>query len=245
MCTLTYIPRKARGYWWTHNRDESPFRQAKGLRRNADLIYPEEPVSGGSWVGAKDNQRVVSLLNGAFEQVPYQPSTGKSRGIVLLDSLKTTDLPYFFEHYELTTVQPFTLVIRDKERLWDFRWDTQERYLQELDITKPYIWSASLLYSQDWKKKRKLWFNQFLQQQDVMTKEAILDFHTQAGKEYPEQGLIMDRKVVKTVSITNIEHREQSLALNYHSLLKQTTEHFKLEWSNGKKMESKRTGKPL
>jgi uncharacterized protein with NRDE domain len=246
MCTLTYIPKGINDYWWTHNRDESPNRKAKGIIHSEGLVYPLEPTSGGSWIGVSEDNRTVSLLNGAFEKTPYEPSQGKSRGVVVLDALKSRNLMHFFDEYDLEGVQPFTLIIRSDQQLWDFRWDTQSRYLKELDRTQPHIWSASMLYTEKWKEQRRKWFRAFIaERQSVLTARDIHDFHRNAGSEYPEQGLIMNRNVVRTVSITTILRHQDDLKIDYQSLVNDTTTHFKIEWKDGKKIESTGVGKSI
>ena len=84
MCTLTYIP-KDEGFVWTHNRDESPKRIAGQLVQKETLLYPEEPISKGSWISLAKNGTVASILNGAWERQAYEVSTVRSRGLLLLD----------------------------------------------------------------------------------------------------------------------------------------------------------------
>lgn len=228
MCTLTYVPLAKKNFLWTHNRDESPARAAHTLIKTTELVYPEDPPSGGTWIGMTANTRVVSLLNGAFDHLPHEPSKGKSRGIVVLDALKAINMATFFEEYDLTGIQPFTLVVLDSGRLWEFRWDKKERFLKELDYDQAHIWSSATLYPLEWQQKRKEWFQEWLFSHARRTYRSILKFHLKTGDNNPVYDLVMDRGVVRTVSVTSIASNNATLNFRYYNLLEDTREHFQL-----------------
>lgn len=218
MCTLTYLPTGKDSFLWTQNRDESPMRTSPGLHKEKGLIFPQEPLSGGTWMAIAQDHRVVSLLNGAFEQHKYVLSSKRSRGLVVLDFFESnTDA--FFNHYDLDGIEPFTMVVYDAGQLWDFRWDKKERHLKALDATQPYIWSSSSLYPQEIKNKRSIWFKNYLEENKVATKSNVLDFHYNAGTGDIKNDLIMDRGPVKTVSITHITKDSSTLSMEYIDLV--------------------------
>lgn len=220
MCTLTYIPTSKDTFLWTQNRDESPLRTAKGLVHgsNKHWIYPKEPLSGGTWISITKNGRVVSLLNGAFEQNKYVPSI-KSRGLMVLDFLNYTFLADFVEEYDFKEMEPFTMVIYEHNSLWEFRWDKSKKHLKELDASKPYIWSSSTMYPQVIKDLRRAWFSDYLEENSKPTRNSILDFHHKAGTGDIRNDLLMDRGMVKTVSITSIEKQNNRLDMSYEDLI--------------------------
>src|SRR5690625_1856143 len=165
MCTATYIPVSQKDFVLTFNRDESPGRETlfpdfyeEGGKR---LLYPKDAVAGGTWIGISDNQRMVCLMNGAFEAHVRKPSYRKSRGLVVKDFLIFEDLDSELENYDLKGVEPFrSLVIdwRDELKLTELVWD--EEKLHRLDRNqKPCIWSSSPLYPKDLREKRRTWFS--------------------------------------------------------------------------------------
>jgi hypothetical protein len=220
MCTLTYIPTSEDSFIWTQNRDESPLRTAKGLVHSPDntWIYPKEPQSGGTWISIAASGRVVSLLNGAFEQNKYVPSV-KSRGIMVLDFLSYTFLADFVREYDFKEMEPFTMVIYEHDSLWEFRWDKSKKHLKQLDASRPYIWSSSTMYPQAIKDLRRAWFSDYLKGALELTSSSTLDFHRNAGTGDIRNDLLMDRGIVKTVSITSIEKNKEALDMTYYDLI--------------------------
>ena len=130
MCTLTYIP-KDEGFVWTHNRDESPKRIAGQLVQKETLLYPEEPISKGSWISLAKNGTIASILNGAWERQSYEVSTVRSRGLLLLDFFEYEDIHSFYEKYTFEGIQPFTMISYSNGELWDLRWDKKKKGLEK------------------------------------------------------------------------------------------------------------------
>lgn len=220
MCTLTYVPIRDDCFIWTQNRDESPLRTSPGLVRspNDQWIYPKEPLSGGTWMSMTQNGRVVSLLNGAFEKNKYVPSI-KSRGIMVLEFLACASITTFTSNYDFKDIEPFTMVVYEHANLWELRWDKKQTYLKKLDVTKPHIWSSSTLYLPAIKELRRAWFTTYLKEHPVSTEESILDFHRHAGIGDVQNDLIMDRGIVKTVSITSVLKTGKGVAMTYYDLI--------------------------
>ena len=222
MCTLTYLPTGKNSFIWTQNRDESPLRTASELvHQKGERVYPKEPLKGGTWISIAKNNRVVSLLNGAFEKQPYVFSTKRSRGLIVLDFLDYAQASDFFEQYDLEGVEPFTMVVYEDGVLWDFRWDKTQKYVQQLDVEQAHIWSSSMLYTAEMKAARREWFGDYLEKNKEHTVNSALDFHQHAGIGNIEYDLIMKRPYVETVSITNIVKESNTLALTYHDLVNQ------------------------
>lgn len=221
MCTLTYIPTGSNTFLWTHSRDESPARTQPGLIRQAEKlsIYPNEPISGGTWIAVHQQQRVLSLLNGAFTKTAYKPSTSRSRGLILLDALYSPNMRTFLEEYDFKGIQPFTLVAYNKGNLFEFRWDESNKHCKTLSPSEAHIWSASTLYTQEVKAQRRAWFADYLSAHPKSTPESILAFHQLAGTGDPWNDLVMDRGVVKTVSITSIVKEPERLHIKYDDLI--------------------------
>lgn len=223
MCTVTFLYKGEENFILTSNRDEAPTRKtllpAVYEVNGNNMLFPQDELAGGTWIGASDNNRLVCLLNGAFEnhvrQVPYR----KSRGVVVKEFLAANTIIPFVEAYDFSNIEPFTLIIADwnKElRLFELVWDGTEKHFGQLPLV-PHIWSSSSLYDSRMKAIRKGWFSDFLKE-NKQDAESILDFHHTAGREDKNTAVLMDRGFVKTVSITQVHKSGMNVYMNYENI---------------------------
>src|SRR5690349_10805642 len=150
MCTVTFIPFR-NSIFITSNRDESPDRQAPGLksfhsRETNTIHFPLDETSGGSWITLSDEGRAVCLLNGGFESFIPNPPYRISRGQVVLAAAKADDVDQFILSYEMKGIAPFTLVVSENKSLVQLVWDGQEKHILSLPSDQPHIWSSATLY---------------------------------------------------------------------------------------------------
>ncbi len=215
MCTLTFFPKPDNGFVITSNRDESPDRNTllpDFHEHHAErLLFPMDELAGGTWIGVSSKKRLVSLMNGGFTAHERKAEYRMSRGIIVKDLLAANDLKETMAAYYLADVEPFTIVAVDYSsslRLYEWVWDGEEKHFVEKPLA-PAIWSSSLLYSEEMKAKRELWFSEFLfDHLDPGTPE-IMQFHREAGDGDPNTDLIMDRTFVKTKSITQVTLKQK------------------------------------
>lgn len=221
MCTVTFIKQNEE-IFITSNRDEAPHRDAASLVVSdfgtERLLFPMDPISGGSWIMMNQKQRVICLLNGGFTTFIPKPSYRLSRGVVVMDAAASDDLTTFFHSYNLADIAPFTLVTYDRGALHQFTWTGEERYLKEMNTEEPHIWSSATLYTPEVVKQREEKFKQWLSENPVRTAESIQAFHhLQEGDS--KNGFIMNRdEVVKTLSITQILLQEEIAMIRYTAL---------------------------
>ncbi len=230
MCTLTFIPQK-NGYLFTSNRDEQNTRRKAArpeltIQKDRELLFPRDGEAGGTWIVSSQN-RDYCLLNGAFS--PHERNTPyrRSRGLVLLDAILCQDLLTFNNEYNLSGIEPFTIVAicNIENLLQEFRWDGQHRHLSELDFDKPAIWSSSTLYSPEVRKKREQWFSEFLAENPEPGAEDILDFHRFTEDENADHGLVMKRgPSLQTLSISCLQRDPNGLLWYHQDLLDNTEE---------------------
>ncbi len=223
MCTVSYIPQSRNQFILTSNRDESAKRSSPDIatqsKDEVELLFPRDKGAGGTWIAIANTDRVVCLLNGAFEKHQHQPPYRKSRGIMVLEFFNYPSAHSFFENYEFEGMEPFTMIIIENEQLLEFRWDEKNIHIKELDRHQPHIWSSSTLYNDPIQKKRKKWFTQW-QKENEFGLDSILHFHKNAGEGNPANDLIMNRNnIVQTVSITSIIKNHRSIELQYHDLI--------------------------
>lgn len=226
MCTVTYIPQPQNGFILTSNRDETAARSPRNLTKTdlygQTLIFPRDTGAGGTWLVASNHNRVVCLLNGAFEKHQHQPPYKKSRGIMVLEYFSFSQAEAFFETYDFQGIEPFTMIILEREQLWEFRWDEQQTYVAALDGQGSYIWSSATLYGPAIRAQRQAWFDAWRSGRTDFSQPAILDFHQQGGEKDDWNGFVMNRNnLVQTVSISSIAKTSEEIQLRYHSLVHQ------------------------
>ena len=230
MCTVTFIPQSYSGFLLTSNRDESPERRTIPPKRyDVDgkmLLFPKDERGGGTWFGVSDQCRLICLLNGGFTAHKRENTYRMSRGVIVTDLLTADDAVAKIRAYDFSGIEPFTIVMVDWKinlQLFELVWDGIASHITEKPIA-PQIWSSSLLYSQEIKKKREFWFSDFIFNNLNPSEIDLLDFHKTAGEGNLKTNLIMDRGFVKTKSITQFSKSEAS-TMRYEDL---QTEHLAL-----------------
>lgn len=234
MCTLTYIPSKE-GYIFTHNRDERNNRPTsktftKKELEDRTLYYPEDLEAHGSWIAFADDDTSACLLNGGSKKyvrkVPYR----KSRGLVVLESFDFAHPKDFYSQYNFEDIEPFTLLIKHREGLFQITHDEDTTHLQEHDPSKTNIWSSTTLYTPEVRKKREQWFANWLAKSPELSPINIQTFHNSAGDGDSENDLIMSRwGILQTLSITQIASSQQTAELTYHDFMQNSIDQLQLK----------------
>ncbi len=244
MCTVTYIPQGKDQFILTSNRDEQPVRSPRDItRRNIEkqtLLFPKDTKAGGTWICVSSQNRLVCLLNGAFDRHERNPPYRRSRGLMVLDLFSFNSVQEFLSNYHFPGMESFTMIAYDKGALIESRWDEQVLHTKVLDPSQYYIWSSSTLYDQATKAKRQSWFNQWLEQGKPKTKAEVLHFHNTAGDGDPWNDVIMNREdLVRTVSITCIEKKTTFIEMTYRDLSEAEAEKAKIDVRSEMVSESK------
>lgn len=227
MCTVTIIPNGKNNFVLTSNRDEAPSRVSLALdfynTNNTTLLFPKDEMSDGTWIGVSEKNRVVCLLNGAFEKHERKENYRQSRGVVVKDFMLANTLEYIIETYNFEDIEPFTLVLADWNnnlKFFELVWDGKDKYVKQLPF-EANIWSSSTLYDNAMKQERLSWFDDFKLKNDLNT-NSLLEFHKTAGKNNKDYGVIMNRGFVKTTSITQINKHNNLLEMHHENLQNQT-----------------------
>lgn len=223
MCTVTYLPVN-NGFIITSNRDESVMRKpaeppAVIKVEDTEVLFPRDGEAGGTWFATAKNGRTVCLLNGAFHPHKRQPPYRKSRGLVVLDFFAIETVGEFIKNYELDGIEPFTLVVAEYNRLYELRWDGNQKYYKELDNAIPHIRSSATLYTEEVIALREQWFAKWLVENKSYQPESILKFHLFAGAGDEGTKIRMSRAgIVKTVSITCVSVIGNAVNMWYSNL---------------------------
>jgi len=223
MCTVTIIPKGKNDFVLTSNRDEAPNRRSLPPEiyaiNKTKMMFPKDELAGGTWIGVSEKNRLICLLNGGFICHERKADYRMSRGVVVNDLLASDNVVDSIENYNLDDVEPFTLVIADWNtnlKFLELVWDGTQKHLTELPIESK-IWSSSTLYSEEMKKERLKWFNEFKIANELHA-VSMMNFHNTAGQDNKDYGVIMDRHFVKTTSITQVEKREDVVEMRFNNL---------------------------
>lgn len=223
MCTVTIIPKGKNDFILTSNRDEAPNR----LSLDPDfysidqvtVLYPKDVLSGGTWIGLSDKNRLVCVLNGGYGYHKRLPQYRMSRGVVAKDFMVAENLRVTIETYNLKDIEPFTMVIvdwNDDLKFFELVWDGNKKHVTELPIESR-LWSSSTLYSGTMKAERQNWFKDF-KSENKLDAKTVLQFHKTGGESNNDYGVIMNRGFVKTTSITQVEKSDNVVDMYYENL---------------------------
>lgn len=227
MCTITFVPLPAatNEFILTSNRDEAIDRTTllpnTYIENGVNALYPKDALAGGTWIGISERKRVVCLMNGGFEKHLRKASYAKSRGVVVKNLLAAENLLAAFRAEELEETEPFTCIVVEwiqSLELFQLVWDGEERHIQKLPI-KNHIWASSFLYAPETKAERHKNFQKFSAGKEL-SREDIMKFHSSEDVE-GGNGLIIDKGILKTCSITQIVKSSEDVKMKYKDLLKE------------------------
>jgi len=228
MCTVTFIPAQHKVYL-TSNRDEKSWRSdalppAVYDLSSGRMMFPKDAHAGGTWIAAHENGNAIVFLNGGWVCHTPAPPYRKSRGLVLLDLLDTADPFDAFCSTGLQQIEPFTAVIRSTGKLFECRWDGNQKHTKRLSALTPHIWSSATLYDEAVVAKRKSWFKEWLQKHPQPAPDDILYFHQFTGDGDTHNDLRMNRNgQVFTVSVTLLTLTDEATHMQYLDLKNNNT----------------------
>lgn len=223
MCTVTFVSQNGKTVI-TSNRDEQRQRQAAEPRsydlNGKKVIYPRDPLAGGTWFALDENGTVAVLLNGAAEKHRHSPPYRRSRGLILLDIIGANSPRLEWESIDLENIEPFTLILFTDGELFQMRWNGSDKECAKLHPDERHIWSSSTLYPAPIRKMRKEWFAQFLSENPSPDEKALFHFHRHTHEDDKQDGLVIERgSFLKTISITQAIIDNGSASLSHHDLI--------------------------
>jgi hypothetical protein len=183
------------------------------------MIYPKDNSAGGTWVTVCENGNAGVLFNGAFQKHQQKQKYKKSRGLVLLDIMASDNPVQNFKKSNFYEIEPFTIIIRQNHRLYEFRWDEQTEHIKLLDADHPYIWSSCTLYDAEMQRQQNESFYYWLKHNGSLDSNEIMRYHrTSCYKTEPESEE-QNSLQVKTVSITHVKLQRQDAYITYYDTL--------------------------
>ncbi len=216
MCTLTFLP-KDKGYIVTQNRDESPKRGRPDFPfRSGNLVYPRDPDGDGTWM-LTDGEYVICVLNGAYVPYDRNPPYRHSRG--LLPKIALENKPVGLTAEDAAGLEPFSVFLFHHSIIKRFSWDGSELYTEEFETNRTHIWQSAPLYTQSMQSTRKMWFEDWLDNNPTPGQNSVLDFHLNGGEGVGETNICMYRPGVQTTAITQVSISPSQSRFYYQSIL--------------------------
>ncbi len=217
MCTVVFIPLPG-GVLLSSNRDEHPLRDPAGKPaffqgKFGEMLYPLDPAGKGTWVGANDQGHILVLLNGAFVAHQRQENYRCSRGQVVRALLDQYDALQAYLQMDLHNIEPFTLVLWQNGFLYELVWDGLQRHVCTKDSGQAHMWSSATLYTQEAKAIREQRLKDWLMGNPSLTPSALRAFLTAYND--TENGFVMDRGRVKTLSISTLLQNNEATSFAY------------------------------
>jgi hypothetical protein len=220
MCTLSIIPTRG-GYRVVVNRDEQRSRAAgqgpawrtlqEGDGKGVRVLWPTDPVGGGTWVAASERGLTIALLNFNLEPAPELPADLISRGSVIpalitardgdsaLDRLAAMDL-HRLAPFRLVAMGPTASGILAQEA----RWDRRELVLLD-PVRVPACFASSGLGDSLVRPRLELFHE--MGHVAGLTPAMQDAFHRHSWPGRRHISVLMFREAARTVSITTMEVR--------------------------------------
>jgi len=198
MCTVTFIPSGDK-IFLASSRDEKAERfpadpPAWQIQNGITLLYPRDTLSGGTWMAVNGYGTAGVLLNGGRRAHIPKPAYRKSRGLVMLDLMAYESPSTIFRGMSLQGIEPFTLILFEKEKLISVVWDGKKKYFSDMNRHEPQIFSSSTLYDPAAVRKREKWFGDWLNRSPFPELPDVFGFHLGAGDGDPRDAVRMDRE---------------------------------------------------
>ncbi len=219
---LTYIPLENGRYILTQNRDESIMRPVatppiKKRLGDLDVVYPVDPQGRGTWIGVSSEGRAAAILNGGSKKHQHKPPYRHSRGLIIPDFLRSPDFEKFYNGYDFSGLEPFTMLIFENGRIFEIIKEEKTLGYKELPATKPLFRLSYPLYPADSIDERSLAFYRWYYQQKDISPAQVFDYHYRDRyemKHIPKYDT--GRHILRTVSITQVQKGQNRFKMDYY-----------------------------
>lgn len=219
MCTVSFVPLNS-SVLITSNRDESI---SRGLTlypkeykiNNIKCTFPKDEKSLGTWIGYNEFNDVAVLLNGAFIKHESKTPYKKSRGLIITEMLSNPSSINDLEQQNFTDIEPFTLIVYSKEKLFEYKWDGKTFYNNQLPTNTCHLWNSATLYSNQIEQQNRAELNSIFT--NCITQQEVYNFHH--SKKYETQ-LQKDSLLnnINTISITQVVSNGKKTEMLYKDL---------------------------
>ncbi|WP_310556867.1 NRDE family protein [Flavobacterium sp.] len=225
MCTVSFVNNNGK-IILTSNRDEQVIRPNAIAPEfytinDKKILFPKDAKGGGTWFAVAENGNTIVLLNGAKEKHQFKTNFyQKSRGLIVLDLICANNILENWDEINLEKVEPFTLVVYEKNQLFQLQWNEVEKDKINLDTSEKHIWSSSTLYSKKIREQRSNWFYDFFKIKNNISETDLYNFHSNTQTDDAENGLVINRNNhLKTISISQIVIQDKNVIFEYNDLI--------------------------
>lgn len=186
-------------------------------------------MMGGSWIMFSDKGWVVCLLNGAFVNHRHQPPYRMSRGVIIKQLFEQPTAADFIEQVDLFNIEPFTTIISDDHKLYEFRWDGMIKHINILDRNQTHIWSSCTLYTPEMQVTREAHFRSLLSHHQAINSTDIRNIHLTGDIQDPGNNFVMNRENrVKTISHSLLTRTGDTITFDFMNLENGTQEYLEV-----------------
>ena len=135
-----------------------------------------------------------------------------------INQIHLTNCLQKYKDYDLTTIEPFTIIIYYNHLLHECIWNGNEKFITEKSTDENYIWSSVTLYDKEFRERKNDLFQQLEQSKQELNTNDILEFHH--SKQDLENGFIINRSnQLMTFSVTQIVLTETINIFKHHDIL--------------------------
>lgn len=241
MCSVSIIPRRG-GLRIACNRDEQrtrPLAEPPMAHRAAGRValWPVDPVSGGTWIGANDAGLAMVLLNRFPHNTPAVRQPSLSRGCIIPRLLAAADLRGALDalsrdipgrlsprvsHRGLVPpgdfpFAPFTLVMIQGAELAVVTWSAGALLLRHTGLLRPQLFTSSSLGGDAVVSRRRSLFSQFVLRSG-MPMRGQARFHHHQWPDRPDISVLMSRRDAATVSTTVLDVSASAVRMHYQPI---------------------------
>jgi hypothetical protein len=228
MCTVTIVPR-VDGFRVACNRDEHCSRPpALGPRRYQlrprMAVFPTDPQSGGTWIGANDAGLAMALLNrteGSWAGPTLQQRPQYSRGLVIPPLLEFDTLQKVLVSVQTLNpglFAPFRLVIVQGREVGSAMSDGRVVSIDRSRLTEPMLFTSSSLGDAVVDGPRRCLFDDMVHGNRDSWLHAQLAFHSHRWRDRPELSVQMKRPEAATVSRSIVDVLADRVDFEYEPL---------------------------
>jgi hypothetical protein len=223
MCTVSIVP-VADGCRVMCNRDERRTRAVAHPPRTRPTevswaTYPQDPVSGGTWIGVNDDGLVVALLNRTTTGSEPRLSP-HSRGSIVPTLLACPSIARAVNAcgaLDLSRFEPFRIVMAHRSTVAVVTGDWVHSSAEQFPLVRPVMLTSSSLGDAVVDTPRRRLFEKLVLAGDDWL-HGQFRFHRHRWAKQPEISIQMAREDAATVSRTTIEVTSKAIDFEYESL---------------------------
>jgi hypothetical protein len=181
--------------------------------------YPQDPVSGGTWIGVNDDGLLVAVLNRTSTPGVVRPAA-RSRGAIVPGLLACASIDEAAKAAEMLDVrifEPFRLVVVQRSMVAVIASDSAHTSPEIFPLVSPVMFTSSSLGDALVEAPRCALFEQLVLSSDDWLRGQFR-FHRHQWPERQGISILMARQDAATVSRTTIDVTSRRIDVGYEPL---------------------------